>query len=257
MMIDTIKKFVKYGIFEATTDNYDYNIVDDKDNICDRYYLTDNTITYNGMKLSCYSGSRFFFDGGEVIRKSEITCYGVEADYYVEAMEKLEIKRKVKAERAEKLSVAMAVLKKLDGKVYNKKINEALAEHHIYMKLNAYYMDMYYTSEYGSYNEHLFSSNVSVLHGVFKVPKGGKKEKFYYTEELKDAMFDAYNNANAESYEIGRIIYNPENYFKSCAKMNKLYEDYTQQINTLRNSISTDWDVMNILDNTVINFKFK
>lgn len=27
MMIDIIKKFVKYGIFESTTDNYDYAIV--------------------------------------------------------------------------------------------------------------------------------------------------------------------------------------------------------------------------------------
>lgn len=258
MMIDTIKKFVKYGIFKATTDNYDYAVVDDKDDRFNRYYLTDNAITYNGMKLSCYSGSQFFFDNSEVIRKSDVTCYGVNAEYYVEAMEKLEIQRKVKAERAEKLSVAMAVLKKFDGKVYNKKINEALAEHHIYMKLDAYYMDIYYNSEYGSYNEYLFSNGVtSLLHGVLKVPKGGKREKFYYTEKLKDAMFNAYNNANAESYEMGRIIYNPENYFKSCAKMNKLYEEYTQQINTLRNSISTDWDVMNILDNTVINFKFK
>ena len=54
MMIDTIKKFVKYGVFESTTDNYDYAIVDDKDGMkFDRYYLTDNTITYNGMKLNC------------------------------------------------------------------------------------------------------------------------------------------------------------------------------------------------------------
>lgn len=192
-----------------------------------RYCLIDNTITYNGMKLNCYSGSRFFFDGDEVIHKSEITCYNVRADYYIEAMANLVIQRRRKAERAEKLSIAMAVLKELDGKVYNKKINEALAEHHIYMKLNAYYMDMYYNSEYGSYNEHLFSSNVtSLLHGIFKVPKGGKREKFYYTEELKDAMFDAYNNANAEAYEIGRILDTPESYFKSCAKMNKLHEDY-------------------------------
>lgn len=29
-MIDTIKKFVRYGIFESTTDNYDYAIVDNK-----------------------------------------------------------------------------------------------------------------------------------------------------------------------------------------------------------------------------------
>ena len=62
MMIDTIKKFVKYGVFESTTDNYDYAIVDDKDDMkFNRYYLTDNAITYNGMKLNCYSGSRFFF----------------------------------------------------------------------------------------------------------------------------------------------------------------------------------------------------
>ena len=57
MMIDTIKKFVKYGVFESTTDNYDYAIVDDKDDMkFNRYYLTDNAITYNGMKLNCYSG---------------------------------------------------------------------------------------------------------------------------------------------------------------------------------------------------------
>lgn len=31
MMIDTIKKFVKYGVFESTTDNYDYAIVDNTD----------------------------------------------------------------------------------------------------------------------------------------------------------------------------------------------------------------------------------
>ena len=36
MMIDTIKKFVKYGIFESTTDNYDYARVDD----FNRYHLT-------------------------------------------------------------------------------------------------------------------------------------------------------------------------------------------------------------------------
>lgn len=82
-MIDTIKKFVKYGIFEATTDNYDYAMVDNEN----RYYLTDNTITYNGMKLNCYSISRFFFDNGEIIRKSEITCYSVRADCYIEAIE--------------------------------------------------------------------------------------------------------------------------------------------------------------------------
>lgn len=28
MMIDTIKKFVKYGVFESTTNNYDYAIVE-------------------------------------------------------------------------------------------------------------------------------------------------------------------------------------------------------------------------------------
>lgn len=51
MMIDTIKKFVKYGIFKSTTDNYDYAMVDNEN----RYYLTNNTITYKGMKLNCYS----------------------------------------------------------------------------------------------------------------------------------------------------------------------------------------------------------
>lgn len=94
MMIDTIKKFVKYGIFEATTDNYDYAMVDNEN----RYYLTDNTITYNGMKLNCYSISRFFFDNGEIIGIREITCYGVSAEYYVEAMEKLAIQLKLKME---------------------------------------------------------------------------------------------------------------------------------------------------------------
>lgn len=39
--------------------------------------------------------------------------------------------------------------------------------------------------------------------------------------------------------------------------MNKLHEDYAQQISILRNNISTDWNVMNILDNTVIDFEFK
>lgn len=91
MVLGTIKKFVKYGIFESTTDNYDYAIVDNKDDNFYRYYLTDNTITYKGMKLNCYSDSRFFFDNDEVICKSEITCYGVSAEYYVEAMEKLAI----------------------------------------------------------------------------------------------------------------------------------------------------------------------
>ena len=90
------------------------------DDFFDKYYLTDNTITYNGMKLNCYSGSRFFFDNGEAICKSEITRYGVRAEYYVEAMEKLEIKRKMKLEKAEKLSIATTVLKSFDGKMYNK-----------------------------------------------------------------------------------------------------------------------------------------
>ena len=84
MMIDTIKKFVKYSVFESTTDNYDYAIVDNTDDFFDKYYLTDNTITYNGMKLNCYSGSRFFFDYGEAICKSDITRYGVRAEYYIE-----------------------------------------------------------------------------------------------------------------------------------------------------------------------------
>lgn len=123
MMIDTIKKFVKYGVFESTTDNYDYAIVDDKDGMkFNRYYLTDNTITYNGMKLNCYSGSRFFFDNGEAICKSDITCYDVCAEYYVEAMEKLEKQRKMKLEKAEKLSIAKTVLKSFDGMVYNKRL---------------------------------------------------------------------------------------------------------------------------------------
>ena len=256
MMIDTIKKFVKYGVFESTTDNYDYAIVDDKDDMkFNRYYLTDNIITYNGMKLNCYSGSRFFFDNGEAIRKSEITRYGVSAEYYVEAMEKLEIKRKMKLEKAEKLSIATTVLKSFDGKMYNKKINKSLAEHGIYLELRPYSLDMYYASNHGSTFEYLFSYDANS--GIFEVRKGGKKERFYYTEELQDALFNEYNNANSEAYEIAKILDTPENYFKLCAKMNKLHEDYVQQISALRNNISTDWDVMNILDNTVIDFKFK
>ena len=256
MMIDTIKKFVKYGVFESTTDNYDYAIVDDKDDMkFNRYYLTDNTIIYNGMKLNCYSGSRFFFDNGETICKSEITRYGVSAEYYVEAMEKLEIKRKMKLEKAEKLSIATTVLKSFDGKVYNKKINKSLVEHGIYLEVRTFSLEMYYYSNHGSSSEYLFSCGVDS--GIFEVPKGGKKERFYYTEELQDALFNEYNNANSEAYEIAKILDTPENYFKLCAKMNKLHEDYVQQINTLRNNISTDWDVMNILDNTVIDFKFK
>lgn len=258
MMIDTIKKFVKYGVFKATTDNYDYNIVDDKNGIFNRYYLTNNTITYKGMKLSCYSGSRFFFDGDEIIRKSEVTRYDVSAEYYVEAMEKLNTQHNKKLERMDKLSMAKVVLKDFDGKVYNKKINEALARHHIRMEFDAYSIRIYYASMYGSSSEYLFSGGgTSLLHGVLKIPKGGKREKFYYTEELEDALTDAYNTAFEESLEITKILDTPENYFKSCAKMNKLYEDYTQQISALRNSISTDWEVMNILDDTVINFKFK
>lgn len=255
MMINTIKKFVKYGIFEATTDNYDYNIVDDKNDIFDRYYLTNNTITYNGMKLNCYSGSRFFFDNGEIIGKREITCYDVKAEYYVEAMEKLAIQLKLKMERAEKLSIAKTALRAFDGKIYNKKINESLANYKICMELNEYSLNMYYASNHGSSSEYLFSCGVTS--GIFKVPKGGKKERFYYTKELQDALFNAYDNVNSEAYEIAKILDTPENYFKSCAKMNKLYEEYTQQISTLRNNISTDWNVMNILDNTVINFKLK
>ena len=255
MMIDTIKKFVKYGIFESTTDNYDYAIVDNTDDFFDKYCLTDNTITYNGMKLNCYSGSRFFFDNGEAIRKSDITCYGVSAEYYVEAMEKLEKQRKIKLEKAEKLSIAKTVLKSFDGMVYNKKIRKSLAEHGIYLEVRTYSLDMYYASNHGSTSEYLFSYDANS--GIFEVPKGGKKERFYYTEELQDALFNEYNNANSEAYEIAKILDTPENYFKLCAKMNKLHEDYVQQINTLRNNISTDWDVMNILDNTVIDFKFK
>ena len=256
MMIDTIKKFVKYGVFESTTDNYDYAIVDDKDDMkFNRYYLTDNAITYNGMKLNCYSGSRFFFDNGEAICKSDITRYGVCADYYVEAMEKLEIKRKIKLEKAEKLSIAKTVLKSFDGMVYNKKIRKSLAEHGIYLEVRTFSLEMYYYSNHGSSSEYLFSCGVDS--GIFEVPKGGKKERFYYTEELQNALFNEYNNANSEAYEIAKILDTPENYFKLCAKMNKLHEDYVQQINTLRNNISTDWDVMNILDNTVIDFKFK
>lgn len=255
MMIDTIKKFVKYGVFESTTDNYDYAIVDNKDDFFDKYYLTNNIITYNGMKLNCYSGSRFFFDNGEVIRKSDITCYGVSAEYYVDAMEKLEKQRKIKLEKAEKLSIAKTVLKSFDGMVYNKKIRKSLAEHGIYLEVRTFSLEMYYYSNHGSTSEYLFSCGVDS--GIFEVPKGGKKERFYYTEELQDALFNEYNNANSEAYEIAKILDTPENYFKLCAKMNKLHEDYVQQINTLRNNISTDWDVMNILDNTVINFKFK
>lgn len=256
MMIDTIKKFVKYGIFESTTDNYDYAIVDDKDGMkFNRYYLTDNTIIYNGMKLNCYSGSRFFFDNGETICKSEITRYGVSAEYYVEAMEKLEKQRKIKLEKAEKLSIAKTVLKSFDGMVYNKKIRKSLAEHGIYLEVRTFSLEMYYYSNHGSSSEYLFSCGVDS--GIFEVPKGGKKERFYYTEELQDALFNEYNNANSEAYEIAKILDTPENYFKLCAKMNKLHEDYVQQISALRNNISTDWDVMNILDNTVIDFKFK
>lgn len=255
MMTDTIKKFVKYGIFESTTDNYAYDIVDNMDVPFNKYYLTDNTITYNGMKLDCYSGSRFFFDNGEIIGKREITCYGVSAEYYVEAMEKLEKQRKIKLEKAEKLSIAKTVLKSFDGKVYNKNINKSLAEHGIYLEVRTYSLEMYYASNHGSTSEYLFSCGVDS--GIFEVPKGGKKERFYYTEELQDALFNEYNNANSEAYEIAKILDTPENYFKLCAKMNKLHEDYVQQINTLRNNISTDWDVMNILDNTVIDFKFK
>lgn len=257
MMIDTIKKFVKYGVFEATTDNYDYNIVDDKNGIFNRYYLTNNTITYKGMKLSCYSGSRFFFDGDEIIRKSEVTRYDVSAEYYVEAMEKLNTQHNKKLERMDKLSMAKVVLKEFDGKMYNKKINEALVKHHICMDLGAYSIQMYYTSDYGSCNEYLFSSrDTSLLHSICKVPKGGKREKFYYTEELQDALFCAYNNANSEAYEIAKILDNPENVFMLCAKMNKLHSEYDKNIRALKKSISTDWYVMNILNNTVINFKF-
>lgn len=256
MMIDTIKKFVKYGVFESTTDNYDYAIVDDKDGMkFNRYYLTDNIITYNGMKLNCYSGSRFFFDNGETICKSEITRYGVSAEYYVDAMEKLEKQRKIKLEKAEKLSIAKTVLKSFDGMVYNKKIRKSLAEHGIYLEVRTFSLEMYYYSNHGSTSEYLFSCGVDS--GIFEVPKGGKKERFYYTEELQDALFNEYNNANSEAYEIAKILDTPENYFKLCAKMNKLHEDYVQQISALRNNISTDWDVMNILDNTVIDFKFK
>lgn len=255
MMIDTIKKFVKYGVFESTTDNYDYNIVDNTDDFFNKYYLTDNIITYNGMKLNCYSGSLFFFDNDEIICKSDITCYGVSAEYYVDAMEKLEKQRKIKLEKAEKLSIAKTVLKSFDGMVYNKKIRKSLAEHGIYLEVRTYSLEMYYASNHGSTSEYLFSCGVDS--GIFEVPKGGKKERFYYTEELQDALFNEYNNASSEAYEIAKILDTPENYFKLCAKMNKLHEDYVQQINTLRNNISTDWDVMNILDNTVINFKFK
>ena len=155
MMIDTIKKFVKYGVFESTTDNYDYAIVDNTDDFFDKYYLTDNTIIYNGMKLNCYSGSRFFFDNGEAICKSDITCYGVSAEYYVEAMEKLEKQRKIKLEKAEKLSIAKTVLKSFDGMVYNKKIRKSLAEHGIYLEVRTYSLEMYYASNHGSTSEYL------------------------------------------------------------------------------------------------------
>ena len=255
MMIDTIKKFVKYGIFESTTDNYDYAIVDNEDNIFNKYYLTDNTIIYNGMKLNCYSGSRFFFDNGEAICKSDITCYGVSAEYYVDAMEKLEKQRKIKLEKAEKLSIAKTVLKSFDGMVYNKKIRKSLAEHGIYLEVKTYSISMYYASIYDVASDCFFSYGVTS--GIFEIPKGGKRERFYYTKELQDALFNEYNNANSEAYEIAKILDTPENYFKLCAKMNKLHEDYVQQISALRNNISTDWDVMNILDNTVIDFKFK
>ena len=252
-MIDTIKKFVKYGVFESTTDNYDYAIVDDKDGMkFNRYYLTDNTITYNGMKLNCYSGSRFFFDNGEAICKSDITRYDVRAEYYIEAMEKLEKQRKMKLEKAEKLSIAKTVLKSFDGKVYNKKIYKSLAEHGIYLELKPYSLDMYYAPIYNLASDCLFSYDVNS--GIFKVPKGCKKERFYYTEELHDALFNEYTNVNSEAYEIAKILETPENYFKLCAKMNKLHEDYIQQISALRKNISTDWYVMNILDNTVIDF---
>ena len=82
-------------------------------------------------------------------------------------------------------------------------------------------------------------------------------KRFYYTKELQDDLLNAYNNANSEACEIAKILDTPEKYFKLCAKMNKLHEDYIQQISVLRKNISTDWDVMNILDNTVIDFKFK
>lgn len=253
-MIDTIKKFVKYGIFESATDNYDYAIVDNKDDTFNKYYLTDNTITYNGMKLDCYSGSQFFFDNGEVICRTEVIRYGVSAEYYVEAMEKLEKQHKMKLEKAEKLSIAKTVLKAFDGKMYNQKIYKSLAEHGIYLELRLYNLYMYYASIYDSASDYLL--HYDATSGMLKVPEGGKKKRFYYTKELQDALFNAYNNANSEAYEIAKILDTPENYFKSCAKLNKLHEDYVQQISTLRNNISTDWDVMNILDNTVIDFKF-
>ena len=139
--------------------------------------------------------------------------------------------------------------------VYNKKIRKSLAEHGIYLEVRTFSLEMYYYSNHGSSSEYLFSYDVNS--GIFEVPKGGKKERFYYTEELQDALFNEYNNANSEAYEIAKILDTPENYFKLCAKMNKLHEDYVQQISALRNNISTDWDVMNILDNTVIDFKFK
>lgn len=255
MMLGTIKKFVKYGIFESTTDNYDYAIVDNKDDNFYRYYLTDNTITYKGMKLNCYSGSRFFFDNGKIIGIREIIRYDVRADYYVEAMEKLAIQLKLKMERAEKLSIAKTALKALDGKVYNKKINEFLANYGISMELSEYSLNMYYISNHSLSSKYLYSCGVTS--GIFEVPKGGKKERFYYTDELQNNLLIEYNNVNSEVHEIVQILDTPENYFKSCAKLNKLHEDYVQQISTLRNNISIDWDVMNILDNTVIDFKLK
>lgn len=255
MMIDTIKKFVKYGVFESTTNNYDYAIVDNTDDFFYKYYLTDNTITYNGMKLNCYSGSRFFFDNGEVICRKKVFRYGVSAEYYVEAMEKLEKQYKMKLEKAEKLIEFTNTLKQLDGKVNNKKINESLANYKIRIELNEYSLNVYYASNHGSSSEYLFSCDATS--GMLKVPEGGKKERFYYTDKLQNDLSNAYNNANSEAYEIAKILDTPENYFKSCAKMNKLHEDYVQQISALRKNISTDWDVMNILDNTVIDFKFK
>ena len=47
----------------------------------------------------------------KAICKSDITRYGVRAEYYIEAMEKLEKQRKIKLEKAEKLSIAKTVLK--------------------------------------------------------------------------------------------------------------------------------------------------
>lgn len=207
------------------------------------------------MKLNCYSGSRFFFDNGEVICRKKVFRYGVSAEYYVEAMEKLEKQYKMKLEKAEKLIEFTNTLKQLDGKVNNKKINESLANYKIRIELNEYSLNVYYASNHGSSSEYLFSCDATS--GMLKVPEGGKKERFYYTDKLQNDLSNAYNNANSEAYEIAKILDTPENYFKSCAKMNKLHEDYVQQISALRKNISTDWDVMNILDNTVIDFKFK